>query len=140
MNHKNKNIKERYFEIDINFYKAKLITTNNLLSKKGIEMRVNRSSQVEGTFGIIKQDMGYTRARRRGLNKVSLEFMLTCLGLVLTKIFKLLQGKTSLKYWTAPEDLKDEKPKIPTPKKILKKNKKGKNKTLRDSYKRKKSR
>ena len=140
MNHKNKNIKERYFEIDINFYKAKLITTNNLLSKKGIEMRVNRSSQVEGTFGIIKQDMGYTRARRRGLNKVSLEFMLTCLGLVLTKIFKLLQGNTSLKYWTAPEDLKDEKPKIPTPKKILKKNKKGKNKTLRDSYKRKKSR
>lgn len=29
----------------------------NLLSVKGIEMRVNRSSQVEETFGIIKHDM-----------------------------------------------------------------------------------
>ena len=139
-NIKNKNIKERYFEIDIDFYKAKLISTNNLLSKKGIEMRVNRSSQVEGTFGIIKQDMGYTRARRRGLNKVNLEFMLTCLGLVLTKTFKLLCGKTSLDYWIAPPDLKEEKPKELTTKKILKKKKKGKNKTLRDSYKRKGSR
>ena len=42
----------------------------NLLSVKGIEMRVNRSSQVEGVFGIIKQDMNYERIRRRGLDKV----------------------------------------------------------------------
>ena len=139
-NFKNKKVKERYFEIDIDFYKAKLVSTNNLLSKKGIEMRVNRSTQVEGTFGVIKQDMGYTRARRRGLKKVSLEFMLTCLGLVLTKTFKLIQGKTSLDYWIAPANLKEEKPKELTLKKVLKKKIKGKNKTLRDSYKRKRNR
>lgn len=34
-------------------------------------MRVNRSSQVEGTFGVIKQDMDYDRLRRRGLENAS---------------------------------------------------------------------
>ena len=51
-----------------------------LLSPKGIEIRVNRSIQVEGTFGQIKNNMQYVRIRRRGLESVSCEFMLMCLG------------------------------------------------------------
>ena len=47
--------------------------TRNLLSPKGIEMRVNRSIQVEGVFGIIKQDYGRDRLQRRGIIKVKLE-------------------------------------------------------------------
>ena len=43
-------------------------------------MRVNRSIQVEGVFGIEKQDYGYTRFRRRGKEKVEAEMMLSLLG------------------------------------------------------------
>ena len=52
-----------------------------------IEMRVNRSTQVEGAFGVIKQDKDYERARRRGIENVSLEFMLICLGYNIRKLF-----------------------------------------------------
>ena len=44
----------------------------NLLSVEGIELRVNRSIQVEGAFGIIKQDLSYTHFRRRVLKKYQL--------------------------------------------------------------------
>lgn len=52
---------------DLERYKYK--SQDNLCSPKGIEMRVNRSIQVEGVFGIEKQDYGYVRFRRRGLIK-----------------------------------------------------------------------
>ena len=109
----------------------------NLLSIKGIEMRVNRSSQVEGAFGVIKQDMNYERIRRRGLEKVSAEIMLVCLGYVIRKIFGLIDGTGSIEYWKAPEVLEPEKiPSINIEKILNKKPRKGKNETLRKSYKR----
>ena len=43
-------------------------------------MRVNRSSQVEGAFGILKQDMNYTRLRKIAIEKVETEIILTLLG------------------------------------------------------------
>ena len=61
---------------------------DRLLRPEGIEMRVNRSCQVEGTFGVLKQNMAYTRFRRRKLAKVRLEFALTCLGLNIRKFLK----------------------------------------------------
>ena len=39
-------------------------------------MRVNRSTQVKGAFGIKKQDFQYELFRRPTLLKVSLKFML----------------------------------------------------------------
>ena len=50
------------------------------LSPRGVELRVNRSCPVEGAFGVIKQDRGLTRFRRRSLEKVAMEFMLTTLA------------------------------------------------------------
>ena len=58
-----------------------------------IEIRINRSIQVEGAFGQIKQNMQYTRIRRRGLEKVSCEIMLMCLGANIRKYFSTLNGK-----------------------------------------------
>ena len=51
-------------------------------------MRINRSIQVEGTFGQIKQNMNYERIRRRGIEKVSCEIMLMCLGVNIRRLFK----------------------------------------------------
>lgn len=82
---------------------------NNLQSPKGIEMRINRSIQVEGTFGQIKNNMNYDRIRRRGLEKVSAEIMLMCLGVNLRKYFSSLDNnKFKNNYWKIPHTLHKE--------------------------------
>ena len=87
----------------------------NLQSPKGIEIRINRSIQVEGAFGQIKQNMQYTRIRRRGLEKVSCEIMLMCLGVNIRKYFSTFNGKKlKSNYWNTPQNLKKEK--FPFPK------------------------
>lgn len=130
--------KYRIFDVNYDYFKIRKQVIKNLLSPKGIEMRVNRSSQVEGAFGVIKQDMDYERARRRGMENVSLEFMLICLGYNIRKLFLLIEGKAKLDYWKVPDDLKAETIPPIDYEKILKKRKKGKNETLRNSYKHKK--
>ena len=138
-NNKDKNAQERLFEASYDHYILKDEANKNLLSAKGIEMRVNRSSQVEGTFGIIKQDMDYDRLRRRGLENASGEIMLVCLGYVVRKLFSLIEGKAKLDYWKAPENLKAETLKDVDLSKLMKNKNNGKNKELRTSYKHKKS-
>ena len=133
---------ERVFETNSDFYFLRQLNINNLLSHKGIEMRVNRSSQVEGAFGVIKQDMDYERVRRKGIVNVSAEIMLVCLGYNIRKLFLLLSNKAKLDYWVAPIDLQSESLPIPNFKKFLKtkSKRKGKNASLRTSYKHKKGR
>ncbi|MBQ0065501.1 MAG: transposase, partial [Firmicutes bacterium] len=53
----------------------------NLKSKEGRQLCKNRCEQVEGAFGVIKQDMKFTRFSRKGLKNVEMEFYLVCLGL-----------------------------------------------------------
>lgn len=48
----------------------------NLKSDDGMIIRVNRSIQVEGAFGALKQNMGFKRFFSRGLKNVTLEFYL----------------------------------------------------------------
>ena len=101
-------------------------------------MRVNRSSQVEGAFGVIKQDMDYERVRRRGLDNVSCEIMLVCLGYVIRKLFLLIENKANLDYWKAPENLSNEtRPSSINIKRILSERTIGLNEKLRNKYKRK---
>jgi len=129
---KNKKANFRIFEVSIKYNSYKEEAMSNLLSPKGIEMRINRSSQVEGSFGVIKQDMDYERVRRRGLENVSCEIMLVCLGYVIRKLFSLIDGTAKLDYWIAPESLKPEtRPAEINFKKLLSKRKPGENEKLR---------
>lgn len=132
---KGKDEPDRVFEINKELYSYKLEARGNLLSVKGIEMRVNRSSQVEGAFGVIKQDMDYDRIRRRGLVNVRAEFMLVCLGYVLRKLFSLIDGTAKLDYWQAPPDLQPEPLPPVYSHKAYSKKKRGKNEALRRTYK-----
>ena len=52
----------------------------NLESIQGALLRMNRSIQAEGTFGIIKYDRWYKRTVRRGLDSVRLELFLVSIG------------------------------------------------------------
>ena len=85
----------KVFEVCREFIRYKQKARDILLSVQGIEMRVNRSCQVEGFFGIMKQDFGYDRFRRTLLKSVSMELMLTALGM---NIRKFLNGVSKPKH------------------------------------------
>ena len=52
----------------------------NLESIQGALLRMNRSIQAEGTFGIIKNDRWYKRIVRRGIRSVKMELFLVSIG------------------------------------------------------------
>ena len=52
----------------------------NLESIHGALLRMNRSIQAEGTFGVIKHDRWYKRIVRKGINSVRLEVLLVSIG------------------------------------------------------------
>lgn len=132
---------ERVFEVNPEFQRLKQEARDRLLSVKGIELRVNRSCQVEGVYGITKYNMQYNRIRRAGMNRVKAEFMLTLLGLNARKFLRCLEKKTSLDYWKAPEGLQPETFKKPSAKRLAnrvnKRRNKQPNEIARDSYRHK---
>lgn len=90
---------------------------------KGIEIRVNRSIQVEGVFGIIKQNYGRTRFNRRGIKRVSTEAMLYFLGFNIAKLFNYYETGKQNKFWIASENLDSQTIKKISAKKLSKKEK-----------------
>ena len=52
----------------------------NLESIHGALLRMNRSIQAEGTYGIMKNDRRYKRIVRRGIHSVKLEVLLVAIG------------------------------------------------------------
>ena len=58
---------------------------DNLKSELGIRLRTNRSIQAEGTFGSIKWNRSYKRAKRRGIESIIFEFTLIAVGFNLYK-------------------------------------------------------
>lgn len=119
---KNKDLDFRQIELIPEYEMFKEQARINLLSSEGIEIRVNRSIQIEGTFGQIKQNMQYIRIRRRGIEKVKCEIMLMCLGRNIRKFFTILdKDEIKSNYWEKPSNLKSEK--FPFPKQKNKKKK-----------------
>ena len=56
------------------------------MSDKGLRMRVNRSIQVEGAFGVIKEDYNYRRILRRGKDAVYKELLFLAFGFNIRKL------------------------------------------------------
>ncbi len=65
--------------------KMKQSVIENLDSELGIELRVQRSIQVEGAFGVIKEDMRFRRFTRTGFKGIKLELDLIAIGYNLKK-------------------------------------------------------
>lgn len=58
----------------------------NISTPKGIELRMNRSIQVEGAFGVLKQDYGFRRFLTRGNKSVTVEMLLLCFAYNINKL------------------------------------------------------
>jgi len=65
---------------------------NNITTDKGVYLRMNRSIQVEGAFGVLKQDYGFRRFLTRGNSKVSVELLLLCFAYNVKKLHNKIQN------------------------------------------------
>lgn len=61
-------------------------------SEEGILLRINRSIQVEGAFGVLKQDMGFRRFLMRGNVKVYTELLLLSMAYNVNKLHSKIQS------------------------------------------------
>ena len=122
----------RIFEVDVEFRRRRQKARDLLLSPEGIEMRVNRSCQVEGSFGVVKHDMDYFRCRRRGLERVGLEVLLYCLGYNAGKLLRFLSGKGGIGYWKAGPGLSAETVKKPSAKRLNRRAQKARAKSVNE--------
>lgn len=59
----------------------------NITGEHGVLLRVNRSIQVEGAFGVLKSDRKFKRFLTRGRTNISTELYLLCLGYNLNKLW-----------------------------------------------------
>ena len=58
---------------------------------------MNRSIQVEGAFGVLKQDYGFRRFLMRGKKNIKIEFMLLSFGYNIQKLNnKMLQNRKGI--------------------------------------------
>ena len=71
----------------------------NILSETGIRNRMNRSIQVEGAFGVLKNDYGFQRFLLRGKTKVKLEILLLCMGYNINKLHGKIQKDRTGSYF-----------------------------------------
>ena len=66
-----------------------------IASEKGVLLRMNRSIQAEGTFGVIKQDYGFRQFLLRGNKKVLTEILWVAMGYNINKLHsKIQQNRT----------------------------------------------
>ena len=59
----------------------------NIQTEHGIQLRINRSIQVEGAFGVLKSDRRFKRFLTRGRTNISTGLYLFCLGYNLNKLW-----------------------------------------------------
>lgn len=79
-------------KVSLRFLGQRKKSAKNITTEQGIKLRVNRSIQVEGAFGIIKQDMGFRRFLTRGKHKTETQFFLIAFAFNLMKLQSRLEN------------------------------------------------
>lgn len=64
----------------------------NIMSPLGTIYRMNRSIQVEGAFGVLKNDYKFKRFLTRGRTSIKTEFLFLVLGYNVNKLHSKIQG------------------------------------------------
>ena len=73
------------------FIQKRLKSLGNITSLQGIMLRTNRSIQVKGAFGVLKEDYGFRRFLCRGKKNVKTEFTILCFGYDINKFHNKIQ-------------------------------------------------
>ena len=91
----------RTIKVNWAFETARAASRERITSEKGILLRINRSIQSEGAFGVLKEDRHFRRLRRRGTEGVFAEILLYAIAFDIQKLHAKEQSgrlKTMLFY------------------------------------------
>jgi transposase len=83
----------RRMEVSKTFVRNRQKSLENLTSEMGIKLRINRSIQSEGAFGVLKQDRQFNRFLTRGTKNVKTELLLLCFGYNMNKLHAKIQNE-----------------------------------------------
>ena len=81
--------------ISKSFLEKRQESYENILSETGIQYRMNRNIQVEGAFGVLKNDYEFQRFLLRGKTRVKLEILLLCMGYNINKLHTKIQKRAA---------------------------------------------
>ena len=85
----------RKLQVSKKFIEQRKESLERITSEKGVLLRMNRSIQAEGAFGVIKQDYGFRQFLLRGNKKVLTELILVAMGYNINKLHnKIQQNRT----------------------------------------------
>ena len=85
----------KHLHISKTFNEYRKQDLERILSEEGCQLRMNRSIQAEGSFGELKQDMGFRRFLSRGIQNVKAESVLLAIAHNISKLHRKIQaGKT----------------------------------------------
>lgn len=82
-----KQYKSKQLKVKRELVELRQMSLKNITEPEGIVLRVNRSIQVEGAFGVLKHDRQFKRFLTRGKHHVSIELYLLCLAFNLNKLY-----------------------------------------------------
>lgn len=84
----------REIKVSPDLLENRKISLANIISDEGVVLRVNRSIQVEGAFGILKQDFGFRRFLTRGTKHIETQFFLLAFAFDVLKLHnRTLNGR-----------------------------------------------
>jgi transposase len=83
----------RRMEVSKTFVAHREKSLENITTELGMKLRVNRSIQSEGAFGVLKQDRQFDRFLTRGKQNVKTELLLLCFGYNINKLHAKIQNE-----------------------------------------------
>lgn len=95
--------RSKNLHVSKNFQRQRMEMEIRINTDEGILLRVNRSIQVEGAFGVLKQDMNFRRFLLRGQVKVQTEFLLLAMAFNINKLHNKTKSKRSGTYLHHPK-------------------------------------
>lgn len=69
------------------FWEMRAVSQKNITTERGIYLRMCRSIQVEGAFGLLKNDFGFRRFLTRGKANIRIELFILALAFDLKKLW-----------------------------------------------------
>ena len=83
----------KHLQVSKRFNEYRQKDLERILSEEGCQLRMNRSIQAEGSFGELKQDMGFRRFLCRGTQNVLAESVLLAMAHNLNKLHRKIQDE-----------------------------------------------
>lgn len=90
----------RQIHVSKKFINLRARSLNNITSPKGTILRMNRFIQVEGAFGVLKQNYGFRQILTRGKKNVKCEFLLLSIAFNVNKFHnKISKNKLGVSFF-----------------------------------------